>query len=165
MATIPTLAEAKAYMRIDPDYTLEDDLIIQMLAASVDWCEKYTGLSFTVKQFTHYSPRPYFDLQFYPLVEIISVQDSNAADISWELSSAYYPKVIPAYGGVVVTYTAGYANDLPDNLKLAVLMFANTMYENREDFVISNFRTFANELPISVKDLLGLHTRNAGLFL
>jgi hypothetical protein len=165
MATIPTLAEAKKYMRVDPDYIQEDDLIQSMLDAAVSWCEEYTGLAFSQRAFSQYSEKPFFDLDFYPLVSIQSVKNVNLDSVSYSQGSTFYPKIFPAYPGVSVQYTAGYSNNLPSNLKIAILMFANTLYENREDFVISNFRTFANSIPIGVKDLLGLHTRSAGLFL
>lgn len=163
--TIPTLQEAKDYMRVDQDYTFDDVLIQTMIDSAVSWCEKYTGLAFTKRSFTFYSNKEYFDLEYYPLHSVESVQNSEGDDINYYQTSGFYPRIVPSYRGVTVNYTSGFEDNLPPDLKIAVLMFTNTIYENRESFVISNFRTFANELPISVKDLLGLHTRSAGLFL
>ena len=49
-----------------------------------------------------------------------------------------------------MVYTAGFKN-VPEDIKLAVKMMVNTMYERREDVIIG---TIVAEMPLGVKALL-----------
>lgn len=162
-----TLAEAKQYLRVDEDYLLEDDLITSLIKSAVQYCEKYSGLSFEPKQLQMYSTSRYIDLPYGPVNSITSVKDGVGKDMDYVTTGVKHPRV-HAYStqGYIVTYETGYTPEtLPELLKTAVKMLVATLYDNRENNVITDKGGSLVELPFDVTTLLRPYSRSGGLFL
>lgn len=165
METI-TLAQAKKTLRIDDDYDLEDMLIQDMIDTSVEYCEKYTGLTFGLRSLRCYTKKHSHEIPYGPVWEITSVKDVNGNNVDYTRNGFQHP-TLTFRGGfeVVIEYKAGFGEDLPANLKSAVKMMVATLYEYRESYTIGDRGMTLIELPIGITDLLRPHSRNGGLFI
>lgn len=160
--SVITLEEAKVFMNMDADYDLEDGLINDMIAASVSWCESYTGLSFSVKNLVVHSTNKRTEL-VSPIVSITSVKDTDFNDIEFmEVDGVVFTRGCEA----LISYVSGYtAETLPAPLKTAVKMMVATLHENREDFVTLRTSQTIAATPLGIKDLLKPYSRSGGLFI
>lgn len=159
-----TLTQIKRHLKMDLDYTLEDDELSGFVKSARLWCEKYTGLSFVVKRLQVYTDkcRP-LEIPNGPVITIESVQDAEGNDIHYSRKGLIHP-VISSGREMYVTFVAGF-EDLPEDLKTAVKMLAVTLYENREDMVTLKNSMEITKVPFGVKDLLQPYSRSGGLFI
>lgn len=139
-----TLAEAKAYMRIDADYTDDDNLISLIIVSAREELEKYTGLSFMVKELNYYTEKLKFEIPYGPVSQILYVKDKQGNDIDYSLEGLEFPVMQANQSGVNVLYTAGYLQ-LPKALKLAMLKQIATDYEYRENFIDGSVSELSND--------------------
>jgi uncharacterized phiE125 gp8 family phage protein len=156
-----SLTEAKEYARIDS--TFEDTLISSLIKVARLNCEAFMGKAIirktvTVESFTF----PYqWQLPYGPLIsatdvtKVVNIDQNNVETaLQYQLNVGLFPKIAITSGPqsfkFKMVYTAGFKN-VPEDIKLAVKMMVNTMYERREDVIIG---TIVAEMPLGVKALL-----------
>jgi len=155
-----SLTEAKEYARIDS--TFEDTLISSLIKVARLHCEAFTGKAIirktiTIESFTY----PYqWQLPYGPLssatdiTKVVNIdQNGTETPLNYQVNVGLFPKIAITSGPqsfkFKMIYTAGFTN-VPEDIKLAVKMMVNTMYERREDF--SDLQAIPS--PIGVKALL-----------
>lgn len=156
-----TLQEAKDYARIDG--LTEDTLITSLIKMARIHCESFTGKSLipktvTVTSFTF----PYqFQLPYGPLTneanisKCVTIDQNNVeTNLDYEVNTGLFPKIFILGGAqsykFKLVYTAGFTT-VPEDIKLAIKMMVNTLYERREDVVVG---TIVADFPLGVKALL-----------
>lgn len=142
-----TIEEAKIFLRIDTNE--EDSLISSLISAARMHAEKYTCRSFLTQRW-ELTKKVLADKIYLPYppvqgVESISV-DGRFVDV-YEYTllaedTLYFLSPIRSVtpGGIVIRYTAGYGNvpeDVPRDIRQAILITVAGLYENRESGGIS----------------------------
>lgn len=184
LVTAPTsnpisLVEMKEHLRIVVDDNNDDNYLddIQRAATSL-----FTALTqYQVMQATYLlslDEFPYYEIEI-PIIPLISVSTllyyTSASDtITLEENTDFYvsksdrsAKIVPvsswptAYDrpdAVRITYIAGNASNIPDNLLHCIRLLVSNAYENRQPVVVGSR---AEELPLSLKLMIDTFKRES----
>lgn len=166
-----TLAEAKAYLRVDSDD--EDDLIGGLINAAAGAIESETGLACKVKTvaftFAKFSPRlmclrgPVLAIDSVTYIDTAGDEQTLPSDQYRVRSFAGVPVLNPATGvswpatdscdgAVTVTASIGHTTraDIDDRIKMAAKLLVGHWYANREAVMDGA----PGEVPMTVRYLL-----------
>lgn len=166
-----TLAEAKAHLRLGAEAGPEDDLIAALLVAARIHVERATRLMLIAQTWRLYRDDwpdgGVLTLRLNPVIGIgaITVYDGDGAPrelpaTAYRLDAAARPARIALVGssglltpgvainGIEIDVTAGYGAsgiDVPQPLRLAIMMLATRWFETRDGF-------FSDDVPGDVAD-------------
>lgn len=163
-------------------YSAEDTWITSRIKAVRRWCQDYRGESFITQTWElaldDWPKYGYLELPYGPLQSVTSVKyyDTDSTENTWSSTlytvNIYYNpgRVVPNFSevfpsnvlrttqGIIAKYIAGYGDDtedVPEELRLAMLMLVGHFYENRE----ATFTQALKAVPL-VKDYLDMDRRN-----
>lgn len=150
---------AKDELNIDDSFNADDNVILLKIKAARTWIENRLGRSLITQERRQYMdkfPCGPIELLNGPvqydgdeLTIAVKYYDSNDAEQTWATTNywfdnnGYIPKIVPKYSypsagerpsAIWVEYTAGYGDnpdDVPANIRSAILMLTVHMYENR----------------------------------
>lgn len=182
--TLITLDEFKEFARVTASVPADEALMQSLLLSSIDYCEKYTGLSIALKEFQrvfmdkqsdvcdlysdHFELRKGFVTEVSE-ISINNIGENNLIDITnLELdnykqnSVVYIPNANFYYGTnpvkpFTVKFKAGWTMDtIPANLKTAIMQLASYWYENRESVQIMDENNVAMA-PMATTSILDVY--------
>jgi hypothetical protein len=143
------LAEAKSYARITTD--AEDLAVRTLIKAGQEAFEAFTGKLIYERTVTVEYEIEYYENKLYlpwlPIVSITSVKNEYDEDVDYELKGDYIE--VDSTKNVTVVYEAGLvdSNTVPNQLKLGLLKWIVSNYEDRQD----NAGMTIQEMPNSSK--------------
>lgn len=141
-----TLEEVKKYIRKDfPD----DDALLDetLIPAARKRLEKLTGCSIVTKTIT--AVLELINRQELPYGPVHEITDADNYSIIGEV----FPRV-EGEGKITITYTAGYGDDLPEDLKTAIMAMVLSMDENRGDDDKAHYSQIAKSLAAPFRRVL-----------
>lgn len=153
-AAVLTLAQLRLHVRVIGDPHPEDSLLLEKLAAAVQYAEHYTGRSIgsqTLELALDAFPSGPIQLKQGPVVSITSIKYIDSAGVEQTLASTFYALddyslenwAIPTdvwratstvANAVKVRYVAG---NVPPAVQSALLLTVADLYENREQTTLS----------------------------
>lgn len=169
------LSDAKEHIRVS---ITDDDLRIDgMIGAATRHCEQIARKSFVTQTLAVTLDDWPNELGFYlkrpPIASVTSItytdedgdSDTVSSDdyivdtangrIALKAASTWPNVTLQRIAGVVIQYVAGYGdrNDVPDEVKQAILLVVGDWYENRENMLVG---VTSKTIDYSVRDLLGV---------
>jgi uncharacterized phiE125 gp8 family phage protein len=154
-ATEPvTLAEVKAYCKIDTG-TTDDDILTELITTAREQCEDFTGISIIVRTVTTVLNNTCGNiyLPYCPLISLTSVTDQDGdtlvVDQDYKLSGTMFPQLVfPKQDRLTLVYNAGYGIP-PSRIKTAILQQVFYLYENRGESAVISRSGIVAELTLS----------------
>ena len=157
-ATPIDLDDLKEYLRVDPADTVEDAYLESLIRAATIWGEKYCRRDFITKTYTTYRDDfsgSCFQLQKSPFIELNSFEYLKDGVLTPVNPATYYMKITNDFSSIYrkintnwpldadiqlqtikISFDAGYgdaAEDVPDDLRMALMQHCAALYENRGD--------------------------------
>ena len=177
--TIISLDCFKEFARVTSCVSSDEVLMEVLISASIEFCEKYTGLSIATKTYERIyksgcelKSMDTLDLRKGFVSEVLEISENekdgtatllDLTDISIENykqeSLIYTPNATFSLGShplrpFVVKFVAGWTEEtIPANLKVAILQLATYWYENRESVQIMDENNIA-EMPFGTATIL-----------
>jgi len=171
--TAISLAEAKAFLRVDSDYDDDDAYITSLIGVATNVVEQFTRRRLIQQTYNLYHDffPPYIDLQvgivdsvthvkYYDGNNVLQTLATSNYDLDkrinpgriYESNTGSFPSTYERPNAVEVEFVVGgTASDVPDAIKQAIYIIVGRYYENRQDVVTG---TIASELPLMVDHLL-----------
>jgi uncharacterized phiE125 gp8 family phage protein len=172
-----TLTEAKDHLRIDDSSS--DTLVSSLIVAARQQVEQDTGRALITQTLdVYYDALPTDRELWVPNPKLQSVttfttydeDDASTVFSSWDYlvdvasepgrivlnADATWPTDLRAANAVIVRVVAGYgvAAAVPQALKQAILLIISTLYEHREQVIISQFAGQFIDLPFGYRQLI-----------
>lgn len=171
--TAISLAEAKAFLRVDSDYDDDDAYITSLIGVATNVVEQFTRRRLITQTYNIYYDEfpPYMDLQvgnvasvthvkYYDTDNTLQTLDTSQYDVDirvkpgriYQAEDGNFPNTYERANSVEVEFVVGSAaSDVEDAIKQAMYIVIGRYYENRQDVVTG---TIASELPLMVDHLL-----------
>jgi len=171
--TAISLAEAKAFLRVDSDYDDDDAYITSLIGVATNVVEQFTRRRLITQTYNIYYDEfpPYMDLQvgnvasvthvkYYDTDNTLQTLDTSEYDVDirvkpgriYQAEDGNFPNTYERANSVEVEFVVGSAaSDVEDAIKQAMFIVIGRYYENRQDVVTG---TIASELPLMVDHLL-----------
>jgi uncharacterized phiE125 gp8 family phage protein len=172
-STVISLAEAKAFLRIDSDYDDDDNFITSLINVATGVVEEFTRRRLITQTYNIFYDEfpPYIDLQIGEVASVVHVKYYDENNSLQTLASSEYdvdtkvrpgriyqsetgdfPNTYERPNAVEVEFTVGgAASSVPAPIVQAIYIIVGRYYENRQDVVMG---TIASELPLMVEHLL-----------
>jgi uncharacterized phiE125 gp8 family phage protein len=154
------LALIKTHLKLDSDSTDEDSYLNMIGNAAFNYAEKFTNLTFLKTKYQtfrdSFSTRA-FVIRRTPMLEVDKIEYRETSEDDWQLLETdkyvvtkenYYSRIIRAkqqqwpigveteQQNIRITFDAGFGesfDDVPDDLKMAMLNHVAMLYEERGD--------------------------------
>lgn len=171
--TAISLAEAKAFLRVDSDYDDDNAYITSLIGVATNVVEQFTRRRLITQTYNIYYDEfpPYMDLQvgnvasvthvkYYDTDNSLQTLDTSEYDVDirvkpgriYQAEDGNFPDTYERANSVEVEFVVGSAaSDVEDAIKQAMYIVIGRYYENRQDVVMG---TQVNELPLMVDHLL-----------
>ena len=171
--TAISLAEAKAFLRVDSDYDDDDAYITSLIGVATNVVEQFTRRRLITQTYNIYYDEfpPFMDLQvgnvasvthvkYYDTDNTLQTLDTSEYDVDirvkpgriYQAEDGNFPSTYERANSVEVEFVVGSAaSDVEDAIKQAMYIVIGRYYENRQDVVMG---TQVNELPLMVEHLL-----------
>jgi len=171
--TAISLAEAKAFLRVDSDYDDDDSYITSLIGVATNVVEQFTRRRLITQTYNIYYDEfpPFMDLQvgnvasvthvkYYDTDNTLQTLDTSEYDVDirvkpgriYQAEDGNFPNTYERANSVEVEFVVGSAaSDVEDAIKQAMYIVIGRYYENRQDVVMG---TQVNELPLMVEHLL-----------
>jgi len=171
--TAISLAEAKAFLRVDSDYDDDNSYITSLIGVATNVVEQFTRRRLITQTYNIYYDEfpPYMDLQvgnvasvthvkYYDTNNTLQTLDTSEYDVDirvkpgriYQAEDGNFPDTYERANSVEVEFVVGSAaSDVEDAIKQAMYIVIGRYYENRQDVVMG---TQVNELPLMVDHLL-----------
>ncbi len=171
--TAISLAEAKAFLRVDSDYDDDDAYITSLIGVATNVVEQFTRRRLITQTYNIYYDEfpPFMDLQvgnvasvthvkYYDTDNTLQTLNTSEYDVDirvkpgriYQAEDGNFPDTYERANSVEVEFVVGSAaSDVEDAIKQAMYIVIGRYYENRQDVVMG---TQVNELPLMVDHLL-----------
>mgnify|MGYP003121656038 FL=1 len=172
-STAISLAEAKAFLRIDSDYDDDDNYITSLINVATGVVEEFTRRRLITQTYNIFFDEfpPYIDLQVGEVASVTHVKYFDTDNTEQTLATSEYdvdtkirpgriyqsndgdfPNTYDKPNAVEVEFiVGGDASDIPSPIVQAIYIIVGRYYENRQDVVLG---TQVQELPLMVEHLL-----------
>ena len=149
-----TIEQAKAYARVDVTSAIQDTLFALWITSARQAIEQMTGLSLVPKSIVAIISnwQGGMELPYGPITGEIAWLDFNGNVPTVITEGNQFPRIPIACGYLKATYTAGYTDNVPTELKIAILNQVTSWYENRGDEATAN-------MPASVVTICQKYSR------
>ena len=149
-----TVEQAKTYARVDVTSAAQDVLFGLWITAARQAIEQMTGLSLISKSIVAIISnwQGGMELPYGPVTGTISWLDFNGNVPTVITEGNQFPRIPIPCGYLKATYTAGYTDNVPTELKIAILNQVTSWYENRGDEATAN-------MPASVVTICQKYSR------
>ena len=173
LTTAISLAQAKAFLRIDSDYDDDDSYITSLINVATSVVEEYTRRRLITQTYNLFYDEfpPYIDLQIGDVASVTHIKYYDTDNTQQTLATSEYdvdtvirpgriyqaetgdfPNTYERPNAVEVEFIVGAtAADIPAPIIQAIYITLGRYYENRQDVVLG---TQVQELPLMVEYLL-----------
>lgn len=135
-----SLVDTKGFLRIAG--SVDDADVTKLIKAAREWVEKMTGLSLIPRVVScTVQVNEFVELPYGPVTSTIA--NSSDSTVLYPVTKGSFP-LFNQYGEYDVLYSTGYTpENIPENLKFAIICRVGATYENRGDKDEQNYSQMA----------------------